>query len=181
MSGQHLLWTLLTLPVHTAPCSSCPLHQSDFCHGNHFSWDCSIGLLQVCESNCHILLSFQFLLNSLPQGKIPSVVPLPSQNQAVLHRFPYTTALILPSTILSRNFNIWLSNVVPLFSWIMHISLSFLYSDYQPHSSILCELPLSLRCSAIFLSVIFQLAQPPPASLLALHQCLFIFPTRPTQ
>ncbi|KAK2153042.1 hypothetical protein NP493_2361g00004 [Ridgeia piscesae] len=29
VSGQHLLWTLLTPPVHTAPCSSCPLHQSD--------------------------------------------------------------------------------------------------------------------------------------------------------
>ncbi|KAK2159143.1 hypothetical protein NP493_1744g00039 [Ridgeia piscesae] len=28
----------------------------------HCSWDCSTGLLQVYESNCHILLSFQFLL-----------------------------------------------------------------------------------------------------------------------
>ena len=35
--------------------------------------------------------------------------------------------------------------------------------------------------SNLFLSIIFQLAQPPPASLLALHQCLFIFPTRPTR
>ncbi|KAK2188699.1 hypothetical protein NP493_124g00016 [Ridgeia piscesae] len=77
VSGQHLLWTLLTLPVHIAPCSSCPhtvispLHHPDprlwdphppQCSHRHFSWDCSIGVLQVYEFNCHIPLSFQVIL-----------------------------------------------------------------------------------------------------------------------
>ena len=46
--------------THPLQCSHC-----------HFSWDCSLGLLQVYESNCHILLSFQFLLYYLPLGKHP--------------------------------------------------------------------------------------------------------------
>ena len=71
---------------------------------------------QVYESNCHILLSFQFILNYLPQGKHPiGCSSSLSKLQLFFADSPYTTAHILPSTILSRNFNIWLSNVAPLF------------------------------------------------------------------
>ena len=133
MSGQHLLWTLLTLPVYTAPCSSCPLHQFDLprdlyphqCSHCHFSWDCGIGLYQVYDSNCHILVSFQFLLNWLTQGKHPIRCSSSYSNlQLFFNDSPYTTALILPSTILSRNFNTCLSNVVLLF-FMGHAHLRF--------------------------------------------------------
>ena len=72
------------------------------CSHRHFSWDCSIGLIQVYEFNSHILLSFQFLLYLLPQGKHPitatSVVPFLSLNSSCSSSIsPYTTALILPS------------------------------------------------------------------------------------
>ena len=153
MSRQHLLWTLLTSPVHTAPRSSYPLHQSDLpwdphphqCSHCHFSWDCRIGLLQDYESNFHILLSFQFILNQLLQGKHPiGCSSSLSKLQLFFTDSPYTTALILQSTILSRNFNIWLSNVAPLFV-LGHAHLPF-FSIFglSAHSSFLCELPLSL-------------------------------------
>ena len=133
-----------------------------------------MGLLRVYVSNCNILLSFQFLLYYLPPGKHPIRCSSSFSNlQLFFNDSPYTTALILPSTILSRNVNTCLSNVVPLF-FLGHAYLRFcLYSDYQPQYAFLCELPLSLAgVQQLVLSIIFQLAQPPPASLLTLHQCL---------
>ena len=41
------------------------------CSHSHFSWDYSLGLLQVYVYNCHILLSVQFLLYYLPLDKHP--------------------------------------------------------------------------------------------------------------
>ena len=75
VSRQHLLWTLLRLPVHTAPGSSCShmsMNHPDFhlwdhhprhCCYRNVSWDCTIGLLQVYRSNC------QFRFHKLPQDK----------------------------------------------------------------------------------------------------------------
>ena len=124
-----------------------------------------------------------FFSTSYLRANIPSVVPLPFLISSCSSTIPLTLLLLFchprffPETSTHA-----LATQCFYFSWAIHISVSFLYSDYQPQYAFLCELPLSLAgVQQLFLSIIFQLAQPPPASLLALHQCLFIFPTRPTR
>ena len=103
---------------------------------------------------------------------IPSVVPLPCLNSSCSSTIsPFTTALILPSRIRSSNFNIWLGNVMPLYitdsftsPFVYHIrTISPVF-----HSSV--NFASLLQVFRNVLLTIFQLAQPPPASLLALHQ-----------
>ena len=110
---------------------------------------------------------------------IPSVVPLPCLNSSCSSTIsPYTIAFILPSRIRSSNFNIWLSNVMPqLFSRVMHISLSFLYSDNWLRS----ELPVNFPSLLQVFSNCFVDHLPTRSATATIYiQCLFIFRNRPT-
>ena len=96
-----------------------------------------LGVICLCPSS---LFSTSYL-----RANIPSVVPLPCLNSSCSSPIPLTlraySAIHDSFQKLQHN---GLTTQLLYFSWVMHISLSFLYSDYQPHSSFLCELPLSL-------------------------------------
>ena len=110
VSGQHSLWTLPTLPVHTAPCSSCPhtsLHNPDLClwDPTHLSVPIviSLGIVAQTFSRYINLIAISscpssFFSTNYLWANIPCVVPLPCLNSSCSSpNFPYTIALILPS------------------------------------------------------------------------------------
>ena len=66
----------------------------------------------IAISSCH----YRFFSPCYHRANIPSVVPFLCLNSSCSSSIsPYTTALILPSRILSSNFNIWLSNVMLIY------------------------------------------------------------------
>ena len=67
-STQHPTIRVLKPPRHYPDIR---LWDSPRCCHRHSSRDYIIGLLQVCEPNCHILLHFLFLSTKLPHGKPP--------------------------------------------------------------------------------------------------------------
>ena len=98
---------------------------------------CHLGVICLCPSS---LFSTSYL-----KANIPSVVPLPCLNSSCSSPIPLTLPrLFCHPRFFPETSTYGLATQLLYFSRVMHISLSFLYSDYQPHSSFLCELPLSL-------------------------------------
>ena len=118
---------------------------------------CHLGVicpnLGVCHAPGHRSMNL-IAISSCPsslfstshiRANIPSVVPLPCLNSSCSSPIPLTLQrLFCHPRFFPETSTYGLATQLLYFSWVMHISLSFLYSDYQPHSSFLCELLLSL-------------------------------------
>ena len=160
VSGQHPPWIPLIFPVCILPgysticlflCASDHphLHLWDTNppqrgHG-HISHNCFVCLFKVYESQSHILLSLQSLFHQLSQGD-HTILHTSSSFETMLF-FSHFTLHYPPYPFIQNPLwhllNMTQQRDTSVFSRVMNISLPFPYRDYQPHPSLLWDLPFS--------------------------------------